>query len=571
MPFFTQCLSKRLQFMSTIIGLYGIPDLSNDEYPFLVHDHNITVFENGNIKNYLHLERFTRKKFDAGMPGMITDISRTLGLIPANESIFIFVDHEIGRAFLSDDKQVRFEAPFSEKLSVAPEKARLYWYGNYPEAYIINHELAHIYSCVPFFGDFKENSLAIHFDGGASRSNFSAWTHKEGKLKLLEANYDYKWLSGLFNANALVFAMVNTKKKEQNSVPGKFMGLEAYGNYNREIEKWLIENDFFSSIWSSKSTFFKQAGKKFGVTLKHIDNKSPFIQDIAATIHEIFIREMMKVFTKLAKKSCADYLYYSGGSALNIKLNAAILRSGLFKEVFIPPCTNDSGLSLGAIAALCDMKGIPIKTVTPYLNNFAKKMPEVSDINFSSINKIGDLIAENAVLGICNGDGEVGPRALGNRSIIARADSKQLVRKISIECKQREWYRPVAPIMLEKNAKYFTGHMHFEPISELMITEYKILPEKIQELEGCVHIDGTSRIQVLRSAEQNKFMFELLSYLDEKHKIKALINTSFNRKGEPIVQTTDQAFEAATAMKLDGVVLNGELKEFLFEGKDYKA
>jgi carbamoyltransferase len=545
--------------MTTIVGIYCVPDTSEEDYPALIHDHNLAIYRNKNLDKYLHLERSTRKKHHAQLQHHLDDYAKELKLIPANNTTFVFVDHEIGRAAISGSGAIRFEAPLNDKPEDFLEKARLYWFGEWKEAYALNHELAHVLSCVPFYGIFKENSLMVHFDGGASKSNFSAWKYTNGNIELLEYHYKLKWLSSLFNANALVFALVKANRKEQNTVPGKFMGLASYGNYNTKIETWLQKNNFFENCWGSKASFFISAKNEFGKDVHHIDNKNPFIQNVAATIHEIFVRETLKTFARLKEITNADFLYFSGGSALNIKLNARLLQSGFFKEVYIPPCTNDSGLSLGAITAGAMLKNLPLPEAGPYLNNH-QLVNSASEYSQDDIAAVANRIVASEVIGLCNGYGEAGPRALGNRSIIARADNKKLAQKVSMQYKQREWYRPIAPVMLLHNFTYFTGHEKAPVIAKYMLSEFSILDHRKNELAGCVHIDGTSRIQVIEKRSDNPYLFDLLEILDKDFKVRALVNTSFNRKGEPIVQTHQEVVSAGKEMGLDAVVLDGKPK-----------
>ena len=543
--------------MSKIVGIYAIPDTSNAEYPSLIHDHNLTIMEDGKIVSYVHQERISRKKYDATLQNELRNFTRAFDLFNDDDLHFVFTDHEIGRSVLSAVGDMRFEAPLNSELSNGLEDARLFWFGKHYKAFILNHELAHLYSCVPFYGMFEPNSLLVHFDGGASKSNFSAWRYHQGEVELLEAHYDLKWISSLFNANALVFAIVQAKMKHQNAVPGKFMGLEAFGTYRTEIEEWLKQHNYFTDCWSSKKLFYAAAKKCFGVELSQIDNRNQFIQDISATIHEIFIRESLKVFNRLQNITGAKTLYYSGGSALNIKLNSRIVNSGLFERVCIPPCTSDSGLSIGAATALSIQQGIEVSMSNPYLNNF--KLNSEFEIKPELLEAVAGLVKNNKVVGICNGFAEAGPRALGNRSIIARADYKKLAERISREHKKREWYRPIAPIMLPHNFTYFTGKHDFPELAVYMLAEFSILDDKLSEIEGCVHQDGTSRIQVLEEKSFNPFMYSLLDFLDRNHQVKALVNTSFNRQGEPIVHTAKEALASAKVMELDAVVINGEL------------
>lgn len=542
------------------LAIYGIKDIKNSGYPVFVHDHNISFFDKGRILKYVQLERITRKKYDNSLDREIYDLVKSEKLFDKDFDV-VFVDNVIGRAFISNDGEIRFEAPLNNDLASGLEKGKCWWYGKERDAYVLNHELAHIYSCLPFFGNFKENSLLVHFDGGASLSNFSTWVYKNSSLKKLEYHWNLKYLSSLFNANALAFAIIGAKEFDQHSVPGKLMGFASYGEYSIELENWLIENDYFHNIWGKKSTFFKKAKKDWNIEIKSFDQHNSFLQNIAAAFQYIFQRNFIKKIEELQEKTSTDYLYLSGGSALNILVNTEIINKEVFKDVFIPACTNDSGLSLGAGAFMEQMKHGKVEIHSPYLNNW--NLEDVT-VNYGNedISEVANQLIKGKVIAICNGFGESGPRALGNRSILALANSKKLAKKVSEEHKKREWYRPVAPVMLEKNTKYYTGLDKIHHLSRFMLLEFKVLEDKIKEIKGVVHVDGTSRIQTIFIREENPYMFDLLKELDQKHKIKALINTSFNIKGEPIVHTTEDAIRSAKNMNLDGVVINGKLQLF---------
>ncbi len=540
------------------LAIYGIKDIKNSGYPVFAHDHNISFFDKGRILKYVQLERVTRKKYDNLFDKEIHDLLKSEKLIDKDFDI-VFVDNIIGRAFISSDGEIRFEAPLNNDLTNSLEKGKCWWYGKERNAYVLNHELAHIYSCLPFFGNFKENSLLIHFDGGASLSNFSTWIYKNNSLKKFQHHWDLKYLSSLFNANALAFAIIGAKEFDQHSVPGKLMGFASYGEYSVELENWLIENDYFQNIWGKKSIFFEKTKKDWNIELNSFDQHNSFLQNIAATFQYIFQRDFIKKIEELQVKTSTNYLYLSGGSALNILANTEIISKEIFKEVYIPPCTNDSGLSLGAGAFMEHMKHGKVKIHSPYLNNWNLKEILVKYRN-DDISEVVNQLIKGKVIAICNGLGESGPRALGNRSILALANSKKLAKKVSEEHKKREWYRPVAPIMLEKNAKYYTGLDEIHHLSKYMLLDFKVLENKMKEIEGVVHVDGTSRIQTIFIREENPYMFDLLKELDQKYEKKALINTSFNIKGEPIVHSIKDALRSARNMRLDGVVINGKLQ-----------
>ncbi len=540
------------------LGIYGIHDISDGKTPLLIHDHSIAVYSNGSLLHYIHLERYTRKKYDASLDLYIERIIRDLGLAGRSDIELCFADHEIGRAFISSEGKIRFEGSNEKTLTSHIHKGKAFWFGSSIPAYWISHELAHLYSCVPFFGKFKDNSLLIHYDGGASVSNFSAWVYQRSQLNPIAHHYKLKWLTNLFNANPLVFKLTGTPPKYHNSVPGKFMGLASFGSYKPEIEKWLARNDYFSNDWSSPSSFLSKLDEDWNIKVDFVDNHHSFMQDIAATLHEIFIRESLKEIQNLQKATDCKTLYFTGGCALSIKLNSAIRDAGIFEKIFIPPCTNDSGLSIGAAVALCMKNGHGIQKESPFIGAWHKEELSVrySDMD---LEKIASLLYDGNVVGICNGKSETGPRALGNRSILARADSKKLAEKISRKIKGREWYRPVAPVMLAEYAGYFTNISDFSGPARDMLFDFEVLPQRKKEIRGAVHADGTSRIQVLSKREENPFLHDLLARCAKEYGLKALINTSFNRKDEPIVQSSEQAIQSAKEMKLDNLVINGKL------------
>ncbi len=537
------------------LAIYAVQDRSDSDTPYFVHDHAITLMEKGNVIKHLTFERLSRLKHDNKLHRSLYQVLKDEKLLKDDFDL-VFPDNVVGRAMISSCGKLRYEGPLNEFLYPHIEKGKCWWLDHERSAYSINHELAHIGSCLPFYQQFKENSLLVHFDGGGSLSNFSAWQYKDGKLTSLEYHWNLKYLSSFFNANALVFGIIGAKFNEQNSVPGKMMGLAAYGQYSKPMEEWLVKNDYFANCWGSKAKVFESIKKHFVWNENQLSTQDCFMQDVLATLQHIFIRELKKELNRLQQHTGAAYLYYTGGSALNIVANKDIVDSAMFKDVFIPPCPEDSGLSLGAAAFVEWQKHGTIARHSPYLNNWALQKNVL--IDSKELDSIAQQIVAGKVIGICNDFGEIGPRALGNRSIIARADNKQLAEKVSMAHKGREWYRPVAPIMMEENAKYFTGQDQIHHLADYMLIDLPVLYDQRKQLEGAVHIDGTARIQTIRNKEQNPFMYALLLLLHEKYQIKALINTSFNKRGEPIVHSHEDAIKSAKNMSLDGVVLDGK-------------
>lgn len=540
------------------LGIYGIPDRNNLPFPEESHDHGIVLMQNGSVKHFLQLERRTRIKHDHNLGEHIFEILQDEGLLAGDFDI-AFSNNVLGSSLISKNGKIRFEGPIPHSLSSKPQKAHAYWLDHARTSWMVNHELAHVYSAMPFYGGFPDNSLLIHFDGGASASNFSAWGFNENNVSFLEAHWDLKYLSGFFNANALCFGIIGAKKEEQLAVPGKMMGLAAYGSYSEEMEFWLRKNNWFSQIWGSKKRFFDAVGRDWGLNIQHLDSRISFLQNVLATFQEIFIRETINKFTDLKKRYKHDNLVFTGGSALNIVLNSRLVRSGSFRNVMIPPCTNDSGLALGAATCLEYLKHGRVERHSPYLENWGvnKILDPYVEYSEKDIANVAEWITMGEIVGICNGKGEAGPRALGNRSLICRADDPKLTAKLSMEVKGREWYRPLAPIMLKGNIKKYTGEKEVSALGRFMLDEFSIRDGQKKFIAGAVHVDGTARIQYLEKKEDNPFVWDLLKYLEKNHDLDCLINTSFNTRGEPIVGSVDDALESARGMGLKCLVING--------------
>lgn len=544
------------------LAIYGIKDRNQLEYPAYTHDHNLCLMKDGKILQYLQLERYSRRKYDNRLDDFLEElIYRNLLQLP-DEFDLVNVNAFVGNCFISKNGRIRFEAGSNVGLTNDLEKASGFyqfgdWDGKEINSFLCSQELAHIGACLPFFGNFKENSLLIHFDGAASVSNLSAFHYKNGKVQLIEYGWDLKYIANFFNDNAFTFKIIGAKPGEHCSVPGKLMGYACLGNYNEKIENWLKANSYFKEFWNNPEAILNSIKLEFDKTHQTFDNRDTFFQDVAATFQHIFEREIIDRIQKIQEKVNADYLYYSGGCALNIVANTKLIQKKLFKDVFIPPCCNDSGLSIGAASLLEWKKGNDIAIHSPYLNNVGITENSIT-VSETDIDKTIDILLAKGIVGICNGNAESGPRALGNRSLIALANNRELAKRMSMKVKKREWYRPVAPIMLTSVAERVVGEpLHH--LSKYMLLDFEIKDDYIKQLEGVIHANNTARIQALSCENENPFMFQLLKTLYEKHNILGLINTSFNAQGEPIVHTPEMAINSARQMDLNGLIINNQL------------
>ena len=356
------------------LAIYGIKDRNRLEYPAYVHDHNLCLMQDGKIIQYLQLERFTKRKYDNRLDLFIEQLVDEKKLELPEDFDLVCVNDFVGNTFISENGRWRFEADRPTELSFGLSPANAYfqyddWCGKELNAFLCQHETAHVGSTLPFYGDFKDNSLLVSLDGGSSLGNYSAFLFRDGKFTRIENGWtDLGYVSKFFNDNAFTFKMLNAKAGEHCSVPGKLMGFASWGSYNPDIEKWLLQNNYFKDFWNRESLILESIKNHFG-TEAAFDTRDPFMQHCAATFQRMFENAVLQKLETLQQRFHADYLYYGGGCALNIVTNTKIVESGMFQNVFIAPCCSDSGLSIGAAALLERQKGNKIKLHSPYLNN----------------------------------------------------------------------------------------------------------------------------------------------------------------------------------------------------------
>ena len=563
--------------MKYTLGFYGIQDTNlYGTIPVYTHDHNIVLMRNGEVIDYIAVERITRKKYDNSLPQKIDEILEHLirkHSIDIKKLRIASVNSFMGNSFISSNGTLRIEP--TEAIGVGDKiifKARGSYYRdgyfvgineNSIESYVIPHELAHIGAVLPFVGKFKENSLLVHIDGGASDSKISAWHYIGGKIRHVYHSWKFDEIQR-FHASHLIHEILGSKeqyfKGHYLSIPGKLMGYSAYGKYDERIAEFLKKHNYFDNLWNMGVDFLELLRDEMGIFQKDFDNRHSFFKNVAAVIQKDFEGAVLGKLKEFKDKTGAEYLYYAGGGALNILTNVKIVESGLFKEVHIPPCTNDSGLGLGAAALLEFLERGEVKKHTPFLNSLYLEGYEEGSFSISDsvLEKVSRDISRGLVVGICVGCGEIGPRALGHRSIIGRPDDKSIKVRISENIKKREWYRPVAVSMLKKIAeKVSVEDINRSELWRYMLGAYHIKREYQNRFSGSIHVDGTIRIHAVSKDESELgYFYKILDTLYRKYDIWGVINTSFNVKGEPIIHDCSKNYilEYSHRIGLDAVL-----------------
>jgi len=334
---------------------------------------------------------------------------------------------------------------------------------------------------------------------------------------------------------------------------GKFMGLSAYGVFDKFMfdacKKWLQVgslNPYDSHFWGEIGTHFKNGVQ--GTTS----------YNWAFNMQRAFEADFLELFVKFFDKSKHKNVCLTGGGALNVVLNERLSKTYPNVNFFVSPSPGDSGLSSGMIVRYLKnplvsesmYTGCEIldKGALPYILDhraWKKATPKL----------IAKELTRGKIIGICRGDSEIGPRALGNRTILADPRSHQAKDIINDKVKFREWYRPFAPVCKEDKASIF-----FET-SDNACYKYMSFSPQVREkyrtvLPAVTHVDGSSRLQTV-SAQQNQFIYDILDEFEKLTGIPVLVNTSFNTKGKAILTRYLTAMQVLDSTGLDSVVLEG--------------
>lgn len=453
--------------------------------------------------------------------------------------------------------------------------------------HFVSHHLAHAYSIwpqCPF-----EKALVIVSDGMGTRMDHFPDHHPEAKFRFKTDKLHYETLTvylmenGNFTPikkNWTWFEPLNVKNMNASdglgamfaslskfifgdwNYAGKVMGLSAYG-------KASPINDLRTFLHELPLKEFKvRNGKKDFDQMSKSDFQ--FIADLSATVQAHFEKEMIELCHQLKKDHPEfDNLILIGGCALNCLLNSKILDQGIFKRVFVPPFPNDEGVALGAAVALLAQKGFidfrttEMKRLDPALgahSSDAEILQEhVNEFKNCHIQRptnlievVSDLLAKGKIVAWIQGRSEVGPRALGHRSILVRPDRKAIKSYLNDHIKFREDFRPYgATILKEETTKYFEVSEEFQ--SPFMTFAPKVREEHRKILGDVIHVDGTSRLQTLLR-EQNPRFYDLIQKFQEKTGLPILLNTSLNIMGQPILEDLKDAVHFFEDSKVDVLV-----------------
>ncbi len=356
------------------------------------------------------------------------------------------------------------------------------------------------------------------------------------------------------------------------SCAGKTMGLAPYGKpvFADKIKKYLFHTTGNGGFRSRCSLYHHYGVPNwqiyFGPQRTPDESVMGYYADVAASVQAVLEEAVMELAEKALRITGCDRLCYAGGVALNSVANGKLEASGLFRDIYITPLANDAGTALGGgLWLLYNKAGYPREN-TYWQMRHAYWGAEYGDEDILPVLKkyglpvnesetIWDWTAEKLqsgnIIGWYQGRSEVGPRALGNRSIIADPSRPDTKDRVNLKVKNREPWRPFAPSVLEEDfSDYFEGRGP----SPFMLKVFSVRPEKYEAIQATVHVDGTARVQTVCESD-NPLYYQLIRSFKEKTGIGAVLNSSLNYRGEPVVNTPEEAVRLFLKTDMDILVL----------------
>jgi len=424
--------------------------------------------------------------------------------------------------------------------------------------HFVDHHLAHAASafiCSPY-----EKAAIMTIDG---RGENVGTTYYKGNKNCIEKISEVN----IPNSLGLLYEAVTTHLGFLHSSDEyKVMALASYG-------KLIYVDEFRSMIRVGKNGIYQiddyRLDERFGPARKRND---PFTEkhfDIAHSLQKVLEETVLKLVNWLYEETHEENLCLAGGVALNCVMNATLRDNSPFKNIWVQPASGDSGTALGAALWIdaqerrADDRKFTMTHAywgPEYSDDEVEKFLKWTKVRYRKLDNIAKetakILAENKIIGWYQGRMEFGPRALGSRSILASPIHADMQARLN-DIKDREDFRPVAPVVLEEDAsEWFEGASY----SPYMLFVYNVKKDKADKISAVRHVDGTARVQTINE-HQHPLYFELLQEFKKITGVPVLVNTSFNTRGEPIVCTPRDAIECFWTSPFDALIINSFILE----------
>lgn len=414
--------------------------------------------------------------------------------------------------------------------------------------HFVEHHLAHEASA--FLAAPFDECAVLTMDGRGERATTSYAMYQDRRYKRIkQVNLPHS-LGLLYEAVTDYLGFLHSSDEYKVMALASF-GKPMYAPLMREVLQYVGDGDYAvaPAQWERMLGPARERGSEF--TQKYMD--------VASSLQIVLEETVLKMVDWLHQQTGAENLAMAGGVALNCVMNARVRDRGPFKRVWIQPAAGDAGTSLGAALWIDGQeRGMSKRSwqmehaflgpayaeqeIESFLRQAKLRYRRAADLSA----EVAELLMQNKVIGWFQGRMEFGPRALGARSILASpldADMQQRLNQI----KDREDFRPVAPVVLEEEAaNWFVDG----GVSPFMVFVYDVRPEKADKIPAVRHVDGTARIQTINRS-QNPAYYDLLQAFAQRSGVPVLINTSFNTRGEPVVCSPRDAVESFCSTPLD--------------------
>ena len=592
--------------MSSILGISAF-----------YHDSAACILKDGKIIAAAQEERFTRKKHDSSYPHhSIEFVLSYANLKLSDVDQIVFFE----KPFLKFERLLETYLAFAPKGISSFSKAMPLWikeklfqknflfnklkehderYKSDENIYFSEHHLSHAASA--FFPSPFDEAVILTADGVGEWATTTVAIGKGNKLEIKKEIHFPHSLGLLYSAFTYYLGF------KVNSGEYKLMGLAPYGSpiYEKKIKHLIDIKDDGSFRLNQKyfnyATGLTMTNDKFNNLFgqKPRDSKkeklSQFHMDIASSIQKVTEEIMIKLAKSIRDEYGIKNLCLAGGVALNCVANGKLLQKKIFDNIWIQPAAGDAGGSLGAALALWHIekgnkRGINLKDNMKgsYLGPEYSQSQIESELNLNGanfktfqyedmINQVVNFLSEDKAIGWFQGRMEFGPRALGSRSILGDPRSETMQKNLNLKVKYRESFRPFAPSILREDlSEWFdmsvdspymllVAQINSEKKIEMTEQQKKLfgidkLNIKRSEIPAVTHVDYSARIQTV-TKDNNKPYYDLISKFKEKNGCPVIVNTSFNVRGEPIVNTPTDAFNCFMGTELDYLVIGNCILE----------
>ncbi len=548
---------------------------------YYFHDSTACIVVDGKLIAAIEEERLNRDKHTRVFPQKAIDRCLKIANLTHKDidhiAVSIKPSHNLGKKLVHCAKNISGLKTFvNHEFVHAYNKQKSFW--NWFKYHWDNkksgpkvHFIPHHYSHAPgsFYVSPYEEAALLGVDGSGEWATTWLGYGKGNEVNSLGESFFPHSLGSFYEA-VTQFCGFRTSYDE-----GKTMGLAPMGDpevFKDEVAK-IISVDkngqlkFDLSYFNYQNFSWKRCSPKFfkifGEPRKNGEDFKKHHMDVAAAFQRVLEDKVLEICDVLYEKTKADYLVISGGVSLNSVMNGRIVRESKFKDVYVMPAAGDNGTALGAAFYLYN--GIlkqPRNFVhdnpyvgTDYSNDEIEKVLKGAKLDYAYHEDICEeaslLLEKGEILGWFQGTMEIGPRALGSRSILANPAFPDMKDKINAEVKFREAYRPFAPSAIEEAKNDF---FDLEVEAPFMLKVCNVLKEKQSVIPAVTHVDGSARLQTVKKELHPRY-YDLIKKLGDKTGVPVVLNTSFNIQGEPVVESPQDAVRCFFSTGLDSLII----------------